>query len=186
MPRHWGTCPGRSPSCGDATAGGRRGEHLRADSRLPQAPPERAQHYGTSPSDQCMSPVPPGDHKSLTKVSVPGDHPRQNSGPPPWTHNDKTRRERPLPFSTSAVSYLPLRMPPFKSLTKVPVPGDHPCALQPQPPESVTGTPPEPFPATRTRDQCLSPAPLQSDGYAAYVKIGGPSLLHFGCWAPLL
>jgi len=24
---------------------------------------------------------------------------------------------------------------------------------------------------------------LQSDGYAAYGKIGGPSLLHFGCWA---
>ena len=23
---------------------------------------------------------------------------------------------------------------------------------------------------------------LQSDGYAAYGKIGGPSLLHFGCW----
>ena len=24
---------------------------------------------------------------------------------------------------------------------------------------------------------------LQSDGYAAYGKIGGPGLLHFGCWA---
>jgi len=24
---------------------------------------------------------------------------------------------------------------------------------------------------------------LQSDGYATYGKIGGPSLLHFGCWA---
>ena len=26
-------------------------------------------------------------------------------------------------------------------------------------------------------------ARLQSDGYAAYDKIGGPGLLHFGCWA---
>jgi transposase len=26
-------------------------------------------------------------------------------------------------------------------------------------------------------------ARLQSDGYAAYGKIGGPGLLHFGCWA---
>ena len=24
---------------------------------------------------------------------------------------------------------------------------------------------------------------VQSDGYAAYGKIGGPGLLHFGCWA---